>query len=172
MGNCGKGGRKVVLRFILGLVIGIFLAGCSLTQKPSAVSQLQIKVSQLENQLNERDQEINDLKYEISELSNQLDTLESSQTNFEDMPETASVEVNDKPSVTALDIDTIIRVSASVQDVQTALKAAGYYEGAVDGKVGKKTKSGIEQFQREHNLKADGIVGKKTWAELKTYLKE
>ncbi|MDD5136823.1 MAG: peptidoglycan-binding domain-containing protein [Candidatus Omnitrophica bacterium] len=56
------------------------------------------------------------------------------------------------------------------KDIQTALKNAGLYTGAIDGKLGPKTKKAIEDFQRSNGLKVDGKVGPKTWAELEKYL--
>ena len=56
------------------------------------------------------------------------------------------------------------------KDIQKALKAAGFYTGAVDGKIGPKTKKAIMDFQKAKGLKADGKVGPKTWAELEKYL--
>ena len=58
------------------------------------------------------------------------------------------------------------------KEVQTALKAAGFYMGNVDGKIGPKTKKSIMEFQKAKGLKADGRVGPKTWAELEKYLKQ
>jgi peptidoglycan hydrolase-like protein with peptidoglycan-binding domain len=58
----------------------------------------------------------------------------------------------------------------SSKQVQTALKNAGYYQGAIDGKVGPKTKAAIKEFQKANGLKADGVVGKKTSAALNQYL--
>jgi|GEM_PF-288032 len=55
-------------------------------------------------------------------------------------------------------------------DVQKALKAAGYYHGDVDGKVGPDTREGVRQFQRDNGLTPDGIIGKTTWNRLKTHL--
>jgi peptidoglycan hydrolase-like protein with peptidoglycan-binding domain len=66
----------------------------------------------------------------------------------------------------------IIKVDASGIDVQKALKGAGLYEGKIDGKIGSKTKSAIVEFQKQHNLKADGVIGQKTWGELKQYMTE
>ena len=68
--------------------------------------------------------------------------------------------------------DDIIRVNASVQDVQTALRSASVYSGKIDGKAGAGTKAAIVDFQRQHHLTADGVLGKKTWKLLKSYLKE
>lgn len=54
--------------------------------------------------------------------------------------------------------------------IQTALKNAGLYFGALDGKIGPLTKKAIEEFQKMKGLKADGKVGPLTWAELQKYL--
>jgi murein L,D-transpeptidase YcbB/YkuD len=56
------------------------------------------------------------------------------------------------------------------KDIQTALKAAGYYNSAIDGKIGPKTKKAIEEFQYANGLAADGKVGPKTWRILSRYL--
>lgn len=56
------------------------------------------------------------------------------------------------------------------QQIQTALKNAGYYTGQIDGKVGPLTKKAIEEFQKANNLKVDGKVGLKTWALLSANL--
>ena len=63
-------------------------------------------------------------------------------------------------------------VNLSARQIQKALKSAGFYQGAVDGKIGSKTKSAIIKFQKAHNLKADGVVGKRTSMELNKYLSE
>lgn len=48
------------------------------------------------------------------------------------------------------------------RDVQRALRAAGYYTGAIDGKVGPLTIRAIRDFQRDHGLKVDGVAGRNT----------
>lgn len=55
------------------------------------------------------------------------------------------------------------------QKIQTALKNAGLYNGAIDGKIGPATRKAIETFQKSNNLKVDGKVGPKTWAALEPY---
>ncbi|RJP29630.1 MAG: peptidoglycan-binding protein [Candidatus Omnitrophota bacterium] len=59
----------------------------------------------------------------------------------------------------------------SIQQIQTALQAAGFYKGAIDGKSGPMTKKAIKDFQAANNLQVDGKVGPKTWAVLANYLK-
>ena len=61
---------------------------------------------------------------------------------------------------------------ADPKQIQTALKNAGYYQGAVDGKMGKKTRRAIRGFQKANNLPVDGRVGKNTWEVLKVYLEK
>jgi peptidoglycan hydrolase-like protein with peptidoglycan-binding domain len=55
-------------------------------------------------------------------------------------------------------------------EIQTALKNAAFYTGAIDGKVGPMTKKAIEAFQTANGLQADGKVGPKTWAALGKFL--
>jgi len=52
--------------------------------------------------------------------------------------------------------------SLTHKEIQLALKNAGFYNGTIDGKIGKNTKKAIREFQRTNGLKADGIVGPKT----------
>jgi len=61
-------------------------------------------------------------------------------------------------------------IQLSPKQIQRALKSAGFYQGPIDGKIGPKTKEAIIKFQKANGLKADGIVGKKTSAELNMYL--
>ena len=58
----------------------------------------------------------------------------------------------------------------TIQEIQTALKNANLYTGAIDGKKGPMTKKAIEEFQKANGLEADGVVGPKTWAALSKYL--
>jgi len=56
------------------------------------------------------------------------------------------------------------------KEIQTALKNAGYYSGAIDGRVGPMTKKAIKEFQSANGIQADGKVGPKTWSLLAKYL--
>ena len=57
----------------------------------------------------------------------------------------------------------------STREIQQALKNAGFYQGALDGKRGSMTREAIGEFQRVHGLTDDGVVGKQTWAKLNAY---
>jgi len=61
-------------------------------------------------------------------------------------------------------------IELTPKQIQLALKKAGFYKGEIDGKIGLNTKKAIMKFQKAQGLKADGIVGKRTLAELNIYL--
>ena len=65
-----------------------------------------------------------------------------------------------------------VDVLAKNKAIQLALRNANFYTGEIDGKIGAMTKSAIRQFQVSKSLTPDGVVGAKTWIELKTYLPE
>lgn len=51
---------------------------------------------------------------------------------------------------------------ADVYELQGRLKFLGYYDGAIDGQFGAKTKNAVTWFQWKFGMKSDGIVGAKT----------
>lgn len=55
----------------------------------------------------------------------------------------------------------------TIKNVQTMLKALGYYSGEITGNVGSKTETAIKKFQKEYDLTADGVAGPNTVARLK-----
>ena len=146
---------------IIAVLMPFFLAGCVTTRTNSQTTQLQMRVSELERQLEDKDDEIKNLNYQVKDLTYEIDKNKSRkvQTDFVE-------------SDTKEDYGQIIRVGVSADQVQSALKSAGYYQGPVDGKVGAKTKKAISNFQRGNNLKADGVVGRQTWTALKAHLEK
>jgi len=55
---------------------------------------------------------------------------------------------------------------ASVERLQTALQAAGFYDGRIDGDFGRGTRRAVQAFQRGAGLPDDGVVGATTWEAL------
>ncbi|MBF0571254.1 MAG: peptidoglycan-binding protein [Candidatus Omnitrophica bacterium] len=126
-------------------------------------------MTELEKNLQAKDAEIVDLQYQVKDLSSKVDTskpVESDQVSKESADQAESVKLSG-----ASDNSQIIRVKVSPEKIQRALKSAGVYTGKVDGKIGAGTKQAIIEFQKSHGLKADGVLGKKTWEELKVFLK-
>lgn len=70
------------------------------------------------------------------------------------------------PPPTAVSVST----KPGSREIQTALKNAGYYIGAIDGKIGRMSTKAIEDFQEANGLQVDGKVGPKTWSVLGKYL--
>lgn len=146
------------------LLVPFVLTGCATTGgMKNNHDQLQARVVELEKKLEEKDAEIVDLQYEVKDLSGKVDSTKG--VSVEDSVASAPT------VVTKVGGDDILRVNVSAEKLQSALKAAGVYNGKVDGKIGSGTKAAIKEFQKSHGLKADGVVGKKTWDELKAYLK-
>ena len=155
------------IRFSLIAVLALALSGCATTKTPQ-VDQLQAQVMDMQQRMEEQEKEIVDLKYEVKEMAGRIvdDEIDTAGVTYPKTPVVVKVEaVKTEPKV----FD-IIRVGVSARELQRALKAAGVYSGKVDGKVGALTKAAVVEFQKAHSLKADGIVGQKTWNELKVYL--
>gem|GEM_PF-1713472 len=53
-------------------------------------------------------------------------------------------------------------ISMSRKKIQGILRDAGYYRGPIDGKMGKKTKKALKDFQTDNGLSPDGIAGPAT----------
>lgn len=49
-----------------------------------------------------------------------------------------------------------------VKNLQKALKDKKYYTGPIDGKFSKEVKTAVEKFQKDNQLKVDGVAGPKT----------
>lgn len=153
----------------------ITVIGCSTTrtiQQPPTLTKIQMKVAQLEKKVDDRDKEVEDLKFEIDELNKQLSELEQyNAPNYVEEVEAVTEVINSTTLSSTPKYAHVLRVDAPAADIQKALKNAGYYSDKVDGKLGQKSQQAIKDFQADHDLKVDGIIGRQTWGELKNYLK-
>jgi len=139
------------LRILLGILLITFLSGCATTAKKQDVQIQSLKhhTALLETELDRKDEEIRRLEDEL--------------TRREAQPRVEKKESKKKPQSGGF--------PPSIKQIQTALKNAGFYRGSIDGKMGSKTKAAIISFQKVNELKADGVVGKKTWLKLSRYVR-
>lgn len=143
--------RLFTICFIFTVILS--LSGCVTAGKKRnlEIQGLQNQVSALETQLREKDQEITDLKESLDRL--QEEKTEGKGTSLS--KGRIIGEVKSRPNT---------------KQIQIALKNAGYNPGAIDGKMGRRTRDAIKAFQRDRNLSVDGRVGKATWKLLRKYL--
>lgn len=142
--------RIVTVMVLSGLLV-VASTGCvSKSQHQHEVSVLQGQVSQMDAALKAQQQQ-------NQTLQTQLDSLRG--------PRAGAV-----PEYKDAMYRTPSGFELSTAEIQKALKGAGYYSGASDGKMGPDSREALRNFQRDNGLKADGVCGKQTWAKLKTHL--
>ena len=167
-----EGENIVFIRLLSIIVLAIVFSGCATTHMKSQNDQLDSRVTDLEKNLQAKDAEIVDLQYQVKDLSSKVEGTKPADADQAAQPSSDSTDQTDSVKTSEVaDNQVIVRVKVSPEKIQRALKAAGVYTGKVDGKIGAGTKAAIVEFQKSHGLKADGVLGKKTWEELKTNLK-
>jgi predicted RNase H-like nuclease (RuvC/YqgF family) len=147
--------NRLAVLAVLGTFV-IALGGCATGRKKSdlEIQGLRNQVSVLQTQLQSKDEEINALKESLNKLEEQKAAEEKMEAKG-----------HNKGIVEA-------KFHPTTRQIQTALKNAGYYSGAIDGKMGKQTREAVKAFQKANNLKVNGKVGKQTWSLLKEYLEK
>ncbi len=147
------------LKILFALLTVLCLAGCAASRREMMdiqTQQFEMRIRQLEKDTQQKDKKIHELENELK-----LAHLESERARGA-KPYPEKMVVTKKEDV---DISKI-----TPKRIQSALKNAGFYNGSIDGKIGKETKKAIKDFQKANGLNADGIIGRKTWAKLQKYL--
>jgi peptidoglycan hydrolase-like protein with peptidoglycan-binding domain len=138
------------VKILAVIILTLFLSGCATTKKGNNIEtqQLKSRVASLETDLQTREQEITRLGDELEKAREKRPVLKEEKTK---------------------EVKQVESKKLSTTQIQRALKNAGFYRGAVDGKMGQTTIEAIKAFQRANGLKADGVVGRKTRAILTRY---
>ncbi|MCU0665774.1 MAG: peptidoglycan-binding protein [Candidatus Omnitrophica bacterium] len=142
------------MRKVLGLglaLVGVLaLSGCSTVcrKQVNQINELKSQVSSLKSEIQYKDDQITQLRYSVSQAPSEKFVASQAAVSMG----AAIPEVKSRPKA---------------KQIQAALKNAGYYNGPVDGKIGKRTRKAIRNFQKDNGLQVDGKVGKDTWAKLK-----
>lgn len=129
----------------------LFMPGCVVSNQEKAaldkkIENVNFRLDSMENKMDIAEQKLNILEGDYKELmvkKRNADALSSAKSAL-----------------------------TTTQDIQIALKNAGFFNGPVDGKTGVNFGNAVKEFQKANGLKADGIVGAKTMALLVKYFTE
>ena len=112
---------------------------------------------------------LNSLETKVSTLEAKVDSVEQRQSAIEGQTGESKVDSRGSSTVVVTGVQgnegylyKSGKKSLTHKDIQLALKNAGFYNGPIDGKIGRNTKKAIKEFQKANGLKADGKVGSKT----------
>ncbi|MCX5678063.1 MAG: peptidoglycan-binding domain-containing protein [Candidatus Omnitrophica bacterium] len=152
-------GRKSLVCLTVAILAAFIISGCGTSQK---------KVQT----------EVTGIKTRVETLESRVEGVESKQAEVERLA-AEQAQALDELKTTGAQAKTNISVktregsrSEKMRDIQQALKNAGYYNGKIDGVKGKSTRKAIKEFQKANGLKADGVVGRKTWDMLSKHLSD
>jgi len=149
---------------MLAVMIGLIaFSGCASRKTGKKVDTLQAQVNAMTDELVRLDQSLQDTRAAVQASEGHGVSGAAGSAGY----------VSSAPSEGAM-VGGMYRTPSGFEipsvNVQKALKKAGYYNGAIDGKVGPGTRDAIAAFQKDNGLKADGVCGRGTWAKLKSYL--
>ena len=151
----GKVTRLTMLMLMVGLVA---FSGCASRKTGKKVDTLQAQVNAMTDELVRLDQSLQDTRAALQAQEGKGGVSESGAVSSGE----GAVSGGMYRTPSGFEIPSV--------NIQKALKKAGYYNGALDGKVGPGTRDAIAAFQKDNGLKADGVCGRGTWAKLKSYL--
>ena len=121
-------------------------------------------------------EEVSGIKTKVDTLESRVESVESKQAEAERAVSQQSQTIEEmraaKESTVRTNITTrtgSVKTRGRMKEVQMCLKGAGFYDGKIDGVKGKGTKRAIKEFQKANGLRADGVVGQKTWEALSKY---
>lgn len=129
-------------KILVVFLLVLSLIGCATPRaKQAQIKELQNRIATLERELLAKDEEMRFLEKEL--YRGKIET-----------------KLGEKEKTLAI----------TPKRVQQALRNAGFYKGSTDGNIGLQTRQAIKEFQKANGLKADGIIGKRTWEKLSKYL--
>ncbi|HOW58168.1 MAG TPA: peptidoglycan-binding domain-containing protein [Candidatus Omnitrophota bacterium] len=159
----GKASRVTMVLVMVGLIA---LSGCASRKTGKKVDTLQAQMGVMTDELVRLDQSLQDTRAALqaeeakkSQLQGQLGITEST---IGSLREEEGVIKGIYRTPSGFELPSV--------NIQKALKKAGYYNGALDGKIGPATRDAIRAFQKDNGLNADGVCGRQTWSKLKSYL--
>jgi outer membrane murein-binding lipoprotein Lpp len=151
-------GKATRLTMLMVMVSLIALSGCASRKTGKKVDTIQAQVNAMTDELVRLDQSLQDTRAAVQ-----------AQEGGSGMSGSGAVSSGEGATVGGM-YRTPSGFEIPSVNIQKALKKAGYYNGAIDGKVGPGTRDAISAFQKDNGLTEDGVCGRGTWAKLKSYL--
>ena len=149
--------RKDLFYVGLAIVIIFTISGCSTVPKKFQ-------------------EEVAGVKARVETLETRVEGVETKQVEAERAASEHAQAIEELKTTSQRPAATNIRVKARVgksregiKQIQLCLKNAGFYAGNIDGVRGRSTRKAIREFQKANGLKADAVVGPKTWELLNKY---
>jgi peptidoglycan hydrolase-like protein with peptidoglycan-binding domain len=99
----------------------------------------------------------------VAKIEERVDKIEEADTKLEDKLQTTEGKPSFLKKIDKIETSKKIIRFPSNEDIQIALKNAGFYDGEIDGQIGTKTRNAIKEFQKQNDLEVDGVVGRNTW---------
>lgn len=151
-------GRKVLSVAAVALAAVFAISGCSTMPKKvkEEISGLKTKVDTLESRVDTVESKQVEVEKTTAEQGQTLEQLKVQKEAAVPAAPSTNISVRERD-------DSGMTPKEKVREIQTLLKSAGYYDGKIDGIKGTQTKKAIKDFQKASGLRADGVVGPKTW---------
>jgi len=127
---------------VMALLLIIFISGCVSFPENEKYSALEERVTKIEER---------------------VDKIEGGNAKLEEELQTTESKPSPKKKIDKMETPQKIIRFPSNEDIQIALKNAGFYDGEIDGQIGTKTRNAIKEFQKQNDLEVDGVVGRNTW---------
>lgn len=167
-------------KIILSVSAVLFLAGCAATSRrelDTEIQDLHRQMNSLSAQAQQKDEQITSLQRSLEDKSKEENLqaqLKEKERLASSLQKALDKEAKEKAKLAErLDVLTGKYRSASnayVKQVQIALQNAGYGPGAIDGRMGSRSKKAIRDFQKDNGLNITGKIDKSTWEKLRIYL--
>ena len=150
-------GRKILLFAVVAVLAAFLASGCSTVPKKmrEEVSGIKSKVDTLETRVDTVESKQAEAQALVSQQGQTIDELKAAR----ERTATTNITTREQP----------VKSRERTKDIQACLKNAGFYKGKIDGVKGKGTRKAVKEFQAANGLKADGVVGPKTWEILSKY---
>lgn len=83
------------------------------------------------------------------------------------VPKSMQYQKEEEKTIGSVDV-----VNPLVEEAQIVFDSLGYDTGTMDGRIGKKTRQAVKEFQESIGLKSTGYIDKRTWMAVEDIMRE